>query len=112
MEIDEDLLSRNIIASASVDGLTVMVNGREVFRPWHSITAASATTVTHGDARIFVLAIVFDDQRTFVLAEIEAAWAQMVELLHTCLPGVEPFPSWAPKLRAEPGVATLFERDE
>lgn len=112
MEIDEDLLSRNIIASVSIDGLTVLVNGKEAFRSWHNITAASATTVKHGDANIFVLAIVFDDLRTFVLAEIEAAWAQMVELLHTCLSGVEPFTSWGPNLLAEPGVAALFERDE
>lgn len=107
----DDLLSHNFISSASADGLAVTINGTREFRPWDRVIAASATTVKHGPADIFVLAIVFDDVRTFVLGEIEAAWSQMVELLHACLPGVEPFTSWGPQLLTEPGVLNLFERE-
>lgn len=110
METDNDLLSRNVITSVSPAGFGVQINGQNEFRPWDSVTSAGATIVDHGDAKIFVLALSFDDVRTFVLGEIEPAWPQLVELLHTCLPGVEPFTSWGPRLLAAPGVAALFER--
>lgn len=110
MATDDDLLSRNVISSASTDGVIVIVNGAEELRPWETVTAVSATTVEHGGARIFVLALAFDDVRAFVLGEVETAWPQMVEHLHVGLPGVEPFSSWGPKLLAEPGVLELFER--
>jgi hypothetical protein len=111
VETDDELLSRNVISAASTDGLVVIVNGAEQIRPWDTVTAASATTVERGDARIFVLAIVFDDVRTFVLAEIEAGWSQVVEYFHLCLPGVEPFSTWAPRLLAEQSVLDLFDRE-
>jgi hypothetical protein len=110
VETDNDLLSRNVITSATADGIVVQVNGRDELRPWSSVTSAGATIVDHADAKIFVLAIGFDDVRTFVIGEIEAAWPQMVELLHTRLPSVEPFSSWGPKLLATPGVVDLFDR--
>ena len=110
MKVDDALLSRNVITSASTDGIAVQVNGRVEVRPWDRVTSAGATIVAHGPATIFVLAICFDDIRTCVIGEIEAAWPQLVELLHTRLPGVEPFDSWGPRLLAKPGVAALFER--
>lgn len=88
VKTDNDLLARNVITSASADGIAVEVNGRDDLRPWDSVTSIGATIVNHGEAKIFVLAICFDDVRTFVVGEIEAAWPQMVEFLHTCLPGV------------------------
>jgi hypothetical protein len=111
VETDDDLLSRNVISAASTDGVVVIVNGAEHLRPWETVTAASATTVERGDARIFVLAIVFDDTRAFVVGEVEAAWSQVVEHFHVCLPGVEPFSTWGPKLLEEQGVLDLFDRD-
>jgi hypothetical protein len=110
VETDNDLLSRNVITSASTDGFTLEVNGEEESRPWKSVTSAGATIVKHGEANIFVVAIVFDDVRTFVIGEIEAAWSSVVELLHTCLPGVEPFSSWGARLLESPGVVNLFDR--
>jgi hypothetical protein len=111
VETDNDLLSRNVVISASAVGISVEVNGRDEFRSWESITSAGATLVKHGDANIFVLAIGFDDERTFIIGEIETAWPQMVELLHTRLSGVEPFSSWGPRLLAKPGITALFERE-
>lgn len=111
MATEDDLLSRNAITAASVDDIAMLVNGREEVRPWERITSVGATIVRHGPGSIFVLAIVFDDVRTFVIGEIEPAWPQLVDLLHTRLPGVEAFTSWGPRLLKEPGVANLFERD-
>ena len=111
VETDDDLLSRNIISSVSTDGVVVIVNGAEHLRSWNTVTAASATTVERGDARIFVLAIVFDDARAFVVGEVDAAWSQVVEYFHLCLTGVEPFSAWGPRLLARPGVRELFDRE-
>ncbi|MDB5580969.1 MAG: hypothetical protein JWR80_6145 [Bradyrhizobium sp.] len=111
METEGDLLSRSAVIAASIDGIAVEVTGRSEVRPWDSITSVGATLVHHGEAKIFVLAISFDDVRTIVIDETNIAWPHMVELLHTCLPGVEPFTSWAPKLLAKPGVIELFDRE-
>lgn len=110
MNADDDLLRRNIISAASRDGLTVEVNGQNQLRSWDSITSVGATIVSHGEAKIFVMAIALDDVRTFVVGEIEPAWPLLIALLHVCLPEVEPFSSWGPRLLAEPGVVDLFER--
>lgn len=107
---DDDLLSAGTITSASSAGLAVMVNRQDAIRSWESITSVGAAIVHHGPARIFVLAIGFDDVRTFVISEFEPVWPQMVELLHVHLPGAEPFSSWAPKLIEKPGVVVLYER--
>ncbi|MEG3147167.1 hypothetical protein U1839_21150 [Sphingomonas sp. RT2P30] len=112
MKTDNDLLTRNVIASASADTIAVEVNGREEIRSWDSVTSAGATFVNHGEAKIFVIAIAFDDGRTFVVGEIDTGWPQVIEFLHVGLPGVEPFTSWGPRLLAEPGVVALFDRGE
>jgi hypothetical protein len=108
---ESELLSRNAITSASADGVSAEVNGEKSFRSWDCVTSVGATIVPQGDANIFVLAVVFDDMRTFVAGESEAVWPQMLDHLHASLPGIEPFSSWGPKLVAEPGAVALFDRD-
>ncbi len=108
---DPDLLSRNVITSASPDGLVAIINGTTEVRAWDTVTAVSATIVEHGGAQILVAAIEFDDGRHFVVGEIEPGWTSIVEQLHLGLPGVEPFTSWAPRLIDRPGVVELYDLD-
>jgi len=111
MRTDKDLLNRNVILSASPSGITVQVNGKEELLAWDNVAMASATIVEHCGANIFALAILFDDVRTFIIGEVDAAWPQVIENLPSCLPSVEPFSSWGPKLLAEPALMVLFERE-
>ena len=104
---DPDLPDRCYLTSASEDGLVAIVNGKPETRPWSSITSVGATIVEHG-ANIFVLALSFDDLQTFVVGEIEPAWASIIERLHIRLRGVEPFSSWGPRLIETPGVVDLY----
>jgi hypothetical protein len=105
---EPDLLARCYLTSASPEGLMAIVNGETETRPWSSITSAGATIVEHGGSNIFVLALSFDDTRSFVVGEIEPAWTSIIEHLHGQLPGVEPFSSWGPRLIETPGVVSLF----
>ncbi|MDB5726720.1 MAG: hypothetical protein JWQ16_3474 [Novosphingobium sp.] len=105
---ETDLRARCYLTSASPAGLVAIVNGKPETRPWSSITSASATIVEHGGSNIFVLAMLFDDGRTFVVGEIEPAWASTIDQLHGQLPGVEPFASWGPRLIESPGVVNLY----
>jgi hypothetical protein len=105
---EPDLLVRCYLMSASPTGLVAVVNGETETRPWSSIMSVGATIVEHGAANIFVLALSFDDARSFVVGEIEPAWASIVEHLHVQLPNVEPFSSWGPRLIENPGVVDLF----
>jgi hypothetical protein len=105
---EPDILARCYVASASPDGLIVVVNGKPEMRPWSSITSAGATIVEHNGSNIFVLALAFDDLRTLVIGEIEPAWTPVIEQLYVQLPGVEPFSSWGPRLIETPGVVNLF----
>jgi len=107
-----ELLSRNVILSVSAEGFAVRVNGAEEWRPWQSIAMVSVTITTNGMASIFVIAVVFVDEKTFLVAETETIWTQLVMLLDVCLPGIEPYAVWAPKLLAEPQVVTLFGPEE
>lgn len=109
---EPDLLARCYLTSASADGLIAVVNGTAEMRTWSSITSAAATIVEHGGSNIFVLAIAFDDGRTFVVGEIEPAWPSIVEHLHVQLPDVEPFSSWGPRLIESPGVVNLLGRPD
>jgi hypothetical protein len=106
----EDFFDQGMIKSASKAGLNAVVSGRDEVRPWGSVTSVGATIVTHGPANIFVLAIAFDDMRTFVIGEVEQAWSQVIEHLDTCLPIMRPFASWAAQLLEHPGVVSLYER--
>jgi hypothetical protein len=108
---EPNLLARCYLASASPDGLIAVVDGKPEMRTWSSITSAGATIVEHGAANIFVLALSFDDTRSFVIGEIEPAWASIVQYLHVQLPGVEPFASWGPRLIENPGVVSLYGDD-
>lgn len=108
---DPDLLARNYLASASSDGLAAVINGKPEMRTWSSITSADATLVEHGGSNIFVLALAFDDGRSFVVGEVEPAWPSIIEALHVQLPGVEPFSSWGPRLIDTPGVVSLYGED-
>lgn len=105
---EPDLLARCYLTSASPAGLTAIVNGETETRAWSSITSVGATIVEHCGANIFVLALSFDDLRTFVAGEIEPAWTPVIEQLHLQLPGVEPFALWGPRLIETPGVVNLF----
>lgn len=95
---DPDLRARNVITSASSEGLVAIINGTTELRRWNTVTAVGATIVEHTGAQILVLSIAFDDTRNFVVGEVEPGWTSIVEHLHVSLPGVEPFTSWAPKL--------------
>ncbi len=105
---EADLLARCHLVSACATGLTVIIEGKSETRAWSSINSAGATIVEHGGTDIFVLALSFNDLRTFVVGELEPAWTPIIEQLHIHLPGVEPFASWAPRLIETPGVVNLF----
>jgi hypothetical protein len=105
---EPDLLARCYLTSASPEGLTAVVDGKSEIRSWSSITAAAATIVEHVGSNIFVLAVEFDDGRTFVTGEVEPAWASIIEQIHFRVPGVEAFSTWGPGLIENPGVVNLF----